>query len=461
MVHNQIDAFINESEQLKGAIAGIHVMDARTGETIYNHLENIRLHPASNMKLLSGAAALIGLGENYTFHTKLAYDGSIDKEVLNGDVYIQGQGDPTLLPDDIEAFARVIQSLGVTHINGNIFVDDYHFDDIRLSPGLVWNDQPYYYGSQISALTISPNEDYDTGTICLTIEPADAEGKKPAIKSYPQTSYVHIQNNATTGPKIAQPLEEGQLEIDREHGTNTIILSGEIPFNGEAEKIWASVWEPSLYVGTLLKEALVRKGVMTQGEVIRKEMPTSVSVLEDKESLPLKEILVPFMKLSNNGHGEMFVKELGKLRRGVGSWEEGLEELMQLLKPYGIKEDLVDVRDGSGLSHATTISANVFTTFLYNIQNTDWFPIFLHSLPIAGAEERMTGGTLRERMKQIDIRAKTGTIDGVSSLSGYMTSHTGKKVIVSILLNNVHGKYDETIKDVEDEIVSILVHSIS
>src|SRR5699024_9317135 len=366
MLQEKIDTYIQQEKRLTGAIAGIHIIDQETAETIYHHNEDIRLHPASNMKLLSGAAALIELGEDYTFQTKLAYDGSINKEVLTGDIYIQGKGDPTLLPKDIEAFARVLQSLGVTQINGNVYVDDFHYDDVRLSPGLVWNDQPYYYGSQISALTVSPNEDYDTGTVCLTIDPANTEGKPPAIKSYPQTSYVHIQNSAVTGEERTEPLEESELEIDRVHGKNHIILSGSIPLNGETEKIWVSVWEPSLYVGTLLKEALARKGVMIQGAVERRKTPHTVSVLEEKTSIPLREILIPFMKLSNNGHGEMFVKELGKINQGIGGWEEGLEEVMKALRPFGITQENADVRDGSGLSHATTISAEAFTNFLYH-----------------------------------------------------------------------------------------------
>lgn len=456
MLREKMDAIINHEDRLKGAIAGIHVVNAKTNQTLYNHMEDVRLHPASNMKLLSGAAALIGLGEDYTFQTKLAYDGSIDKNVLNGDIYIQGKGDPTILPEDIEAFARTIQSLGITQINGEIYVDDFHFDHIRLSPGLVWGDQPYYYGSQISALTISPNKDYDTGTICLTIEPADGEGKKPTIKSYPQTAYVHIQNEATTGKETHEPLEDSELEINRLHGTNNIVLSGSIPLKGETEKIWVSVWEPSLYVGTLLKEALERKGIITQDEISRKVMPSSSSILEEKTSIPLKEILISFMKLSNNGLGEMFVKELGKLNQGIGGWEEGLEELMKILQPYGIEEDHVDVRDGSGLSHGTTISAKAFTNFLYNIQSEEWFSIFLHSLPIAGEEDRMIGGTLSERMPNIHLRAKTGTIDGVSTLSGYLTTKTGEQWIVSILLNNVHEKDSETIKEVEDKMIALL-----
>lgn len=456
MLQGKIDAFIQQERRLKGAIAGVHIISAETGEPLYNHLGDIRLHPASNMKLLTGAATLETLGEKYTFKTSVAYDGIIDQGVLEGNIYIKGEGDPTLLPEDITAFARSIRSAGITKIKGNIYVDDFHYDDVRLSPDLIWSDQPYYYASQISALTVSPNEDYDTSTVCLTIEPGEVVGEQPMIKSYPQTSYVDIESRVVTGEEQKEPLEESAIDIDRLHGTNHIIVSGSIPCNGEPEKIWVSVWEPSLYVGTLCKEALDQIDVPIQGNVKRKEMRETSTILHVKHSPSLKEIMVPFMKLSNNGHGEMFVKEMGKTIQGRGGWEEGIAVLNKQLQSLGVNVDGIDIRDGSGLSSATTVSAEIFTSFLYKIQSSSWFESFVHSLPVSGEKNRMVGGTLSERLYGLDVRAKTGTIYGVSTLSGYMTTNSGEKRIFSILLNNVHEKDDETIKEVEDAIVSIL-----
>src|SRR5699024_10658390 len=129
---------------------------------------------------------------------------------------------------------------------------------------------------------------------------------------------------------------------------------------------------------------------------------------------------------------------------------------MRSLTPFGITQEKADVRDGSGLSHETTISAEAFTNFLYHIQSAEWFPSCYESLPIAGEADRMIGGTLHELMDGIDVHAITGTIVVVSSLSVYITSANRKKYIVSILLNNVHGDQDENIKEVEDEIIRML-----
>lgn len=458
MLTEKIETIIREDKRLDGAIVGMHVTCAETGKTLYNRLENIRLHPASNMKLLSGAAALQRFGEKYTFTTSIGYDGMLTNGVLEGNIYIKGEGDPTLLPRDIESFAQQVKHAGVSTIRGNIIVDDFHYDDVRLSPDMVWSDQPYYYGSQVSALTLSPDEDYDTGTVLLTVEAAETVGDKPSITCYPQTTYVHITNDAVTGEKIDEPLEESELILNRIHGTNEIVLSGSIPLKGETEKIWVSVWEPSLYVGTLLKEALENIEVDVKGKVTRQKMGDDAQVIDKKASIPLKEIMIPFMKLSNNGHGEMFVKELGKIEKGIGSWEEGIDVMKDQLREFGVDPDLVDLRDGSGLSQATTVPAKVFTTFLYHVQSAPWFPHFFHSLPIGGEEDRMKSGTLHERLKGIDVQAKTGTISGVSTLSGYVTTRAGKKRIFSILLNNIHERDEEHIKDIEDALVTCIAN---
>lgn len=458
MLAEKIETIIRGDKRLNGALVGMHVTCAQTGKTLYNRFEDVRLHPASNMKLLSGAAAFQRLGEDYTFTTSIGYDGKLSDGVLDGNVYIKGEGDPTLLPKDIDNFAERLKDRGIAGVRGNIIVDDFHYDDVRLSPDMIWSDQPYYYGAQVSALTVSPDEDYDTGTVLLTVEPARVVGEKPAITCFPQTAYVHITNNAVTGEEVDKPLEESELILDRIHGTNEIVLAGSIPLRAETEKIYASVWEPSLFVGILLKESLDKIGIDVTGNIIRKEMSADVQVVYKKESIPLKEIMIPFMKLSNNGHGEMFVKELGKLEKGIGSWEKGIDVLKEQLKHFGVDQAFIDIRDGSGLSQATTVPAQVFTTFLFNVQSAPWFPHFFRSLPIGGEEDRMTGGTLHERLKGIDVHAKTGTISGVSTLSGYVTTLSGKKLIFSILLNNIHEQDEDHIKDIEDKLVTCIAN---
>lgn len=151
----------------------------------------------------------------------------------------------------------------------------------------------------------------------------------------------------------------------------------------------------------------------------------------------------------------MLVKEMGKTEKGEGSWEKGLEVIRGVARNFGADPNLMMLRDGSGISHADLVRANDLTALLYRIQEKDWFPCFFDALPVAGAENRLEGGTLRNRFKGTAaagrVFAKTGSITGVSTLSGYMQATSGKKLIFSILINNVLD--EEAVHQAEEQIV--------
>lgn len=141
--------------------AAVTIRDAKTGEIVYSHNGNKAMRPASNLKLLSGAAALETLGVNYRFKTNLYIDGEIENNVLFGNVYIEGSGDPTLNNVDFQEFSRALQKLGIRSVTGNLIGDDSAFSGNTLSPGVEKEDESYYFAARTSAITMSPNEDYD------------------------------------------------------------------------------------------------------------------------------------------------------------------------------------------------------------------------------------------------------------------------------------------------------------
>ncbi|WP_042222851.1 D-alanyl-D-alanine carboxypeptidase/D-alanyl-D-alanine endopeptidase [Oceanobacillus manasiensis] len=446
-----------ENEQLDGAVTGVSIMQADTGEQLFSQDGDIRLHPASNMKILTAAAALETLGKDYKFSTEVLTDGEKRGKVLHGDLYLKGKGDPTLLKEDFDQFAKELKAQGIQKVKGDLIGDDSWYDDVRLSQDLNWSDEPFYTGAQVSALTLSPNEDYDAGTVIVEVSPADDPDGKAEVNLSPATDYVTIENKT----KMVPSGERKTISIEREHGTNTIVIEGNMPVDGSNSRSWASVWEPTGYALNIFKKSLEEENIRFIGKSDEKSgvTPKGAELLTSKQSMPLHELLVPFMKLSNNGHGEVLTKEMGKVVSGEGSWDEGLEVIEDVAAKYGMNKDTIQLRDGSGMSHKTMIPAHDLSQFLYEIQATEWFDAFEYSLPIAGESDRFVGGTLRNRMTEEpakgNVTAKTGSLSGVSTLSGYVTSANGEDLIFSILINNYLGS-SSSMRAIEDDIATTL-----
>jgi serine-type D-Ala-D-Ala carboxypeptidase/endopeptidase (penicillin-binding protein 4) len=452
----QLNQIIMKEPALQGAIAGISIRSAANGAILYDYQGDVRLRPASNMKLLTAASALNVLGENYTFATEVLTDAKEIKKTIQGNLYIQGNGDPTLLKDDFENMARVIKRLGVKKIKGNLVADDSRYDHVRYPLDMPWSDETAYYGAQISALTVSPTKDYDAGSIKVKVKPGTRIGEKVKVTVTPKSNYVKMINRAVT---VAEDGKK-KIKIEREHSKNTITVEGTLPFNAKETKEWVGIWDTTRFAATLFRQALAEYGITVTGKIKTGTVPKRTKLLTKHQSMPLSELLLPFMKLSNNVHAEMLIKEMGKVKKGEGSWEKGLSVMKSEVEKLGINPNSMVIRDGSGISHVDCIPANQLSLALFSVQKEKWFPAYLHALPVAGIPEKMVGGSLRNRLKGPitagKVKAKTGTISTVSSLSGYVRTKSGQTLIFSILLNNL---LDETKgKKIEDNLVTVLAN---
>ncbi len=449
----RLDQYITNQSKLSGAMIGINIRSRETGDVLYNHMGKNRFRPASNMKLLTAAAALSVLGQDYKFSTELRTNGSVNKKTLTGNLYLKGKGDPTLLPANFGKFAAKLREQGIRLIEGDIIGDDTWYDAVRLSQGLSWSDEQYDYGAQVSALTISPTDDYVAGTVVVEVTPGAKAGEQPAVRVSPAVDYVEISNEAMT----VDGEKEAELIIEREHGTNRMIVKGTIAVTAETEQEGMSVWDPTLYSLSVFQQAMSGAGISWTGSVKTGKTPDDTALLLSEPSMPLKELLVPFMKQSNNGHGEMLIKEMGKAVLGEGSWEQGLEVMKAALPKFQLNTETMSLKDGSGISHFNLIPPSEISKLLYHVQREEWFPVFLESLPVAGHADRIIGGTLQDRMHGLHVQAKTGTIHAVSTLSGYTETKTGEQLIFSIMINNLLD--EEEGKDIEDELLEIIVNA--
>jgi D-alanyl-D-alanine carboxypeptidase/D-alanyl-D-alanine-endopeptidase (penicillin-binding protein 4) len=440
--------------RLVDAQVAVVVRDASAGTVLYERNGRARLIPASNQKLLIAAAAFTALGPGYRFRTSLLTSGRQRGQVLEGNLYLKGTGDPTMLPQRWSDMAAALANLGITRISGRLIVDDTWFDDVRLGPDWSWDDESFAFASQISALTVSPDEDFDAGSILIDLQPGSGPGAPARVVLTPPTRYVRIVNQVIT----ETPGAELRLNIFRGHGANTIVLTGTMPADVPAVRRRISIWEPTGYSADVFRTSLEQRGIRIDNPTAFGSVPLGARELASLESMPLSELAIPFLKLSNNTIAEILVKTMGRQVYGEGSWRSGMQVVADYLATIGIDPTSLRLRDGSGLSRLNLISARDLAALLVAVRRETWFTTFYDALPIAGVEERLIGGTLRFRMRgtpaERNVRAKTGTLTGVTALSGYCTGEGGQLLVFSILINNFVGS---TPRDVEDAIVAAIV----
>ncbi|XQY90165.1 D-alanyl-D-alanine carboxypeptidase/D-alanyl-D-alanine endopeptidase [Metabacillus sp. HB246100] len=440
--------------QLRGASIAVSIRSVRTGEILYQYNGDKRLSPASNMKLFTGAAALQMLGPKHTFHTEIHTDGKQKWKVLFGNLYLVGKGDPTLSKTELDQFAKALKEQGIDYISGDLIGDDSWYDDVRYSIDLPWSDEQTYYGAPISALTTSPTNDYNAGSILITITPSDSIDAAPLVQLTPPTTFVSIKNKART----TKPTSKPTITLDRNHLTNTVLVVGEIPRAYPAVKESIAITNPTNYTLTLFQESLEEQGIKVLGSLKRGEVPNKTIRMMDRASVPLEQLVVPFMKQSNNTIAEILIKEMGKKGEGEGSWDSGLAVEKRVLTEMGVSLNGMVFRDGSGISHLNLTTANTVTNLLFVAQDQPWFHSFYESLPVAGIEEKQIGGTLKGRFIDSPFKgkivAKTGSLTNVSSLSGYLENGRKKEYIFAIMMN--HLSENQNGKEMEEKIINLL-----
>ncbi|TWD83658.1 D-alanyl-D-alanine carboxypeptidase/D-alanyl-D-alanine-endopeptidase (penicillin-binding protein 4) [Kribbella amoyensis] len=447
-LQQRLDTLLGDS-RFQGSQVALVVRDATTGETLYDRAGGTRLLPASNTKLFSSTAAMHTLGPDFRFHTDVLATAPVRGGKLDGDLYLKGYGDPTALEADYVALAKQVAKSGIRRIDGDLVADDTYFDKARLGDTWSWDDEPFYYSAQISALTLAPNTDYDSGTAIVESRPGTAAGAPVKLSLVPANDTIKLVSTATTGAAGSA----NTLSIERDHGTNVVRITGSVPLGAAVGQEWVTVWEPELYAADVFKRALAAQGVRVDGRIKAAATPVDKArQLARDESMTVGELMNPFLKLSNNMHAEHLVKAMGAVAEADGSWSAGLGLVTQYAKSAGVDTSTIRLSDGSGLSRKVNVTAKSVTDLLIGAQREPWFQQWYDALPIAGNPDRFTGGTLRSRMANTpaanNLHGKTGSLTGVTALSGYVTDQDGRKLVFSMISNN----YLTSPRSVEDAV---------
>lgn len=444
---SQLDTLL-KNPAFTGSQVSLLVRDATTGATLFDRNSASRLLPASNMKLLTSAAAMRNLGSGFRFHTDVLTSGTVTGGVLTGDVYLKGYGDPTTLQQDYQSLADQIAAAGITSVHGDLVTDDRYFDSQRLGNFWSWDDEPYYYSAQTSALTVAPNTDYDSGTVIVVPKPGAAVGDPVELGLEPATGVIEFDNTATTGAAGS----DNTLSVVREHGTSTVSVTGSVPLDAAPGEEFVTVNDPTAYAADVLRRALTAAGVTITGDTKPGTVPAGTRRIAVDRSATLGEIMVPFLKLSNNMHAEAITKTMGAVASGRGTWDAGLAVIMNYVKGSGGDPATILLNDGSGLSRGDYLTTTVISDVLVKSRTQPWFPQWYAALPIAGNADRFTGGTLRSRMVGTpaanNLHGKTGSLTGVTALSGYVTDRDGRMLVFSMISNN----YLSSPRSVEDAV---------
>jgi D-alanyl-D-alanine carboxypeptidase/D-alanyl-D-alanine-endopeptidase (penicillin-binding protein 4) len=504
-LHDAIEKLICETAP--DVHLGIEVVSLETGERLYQKNAQHHFVPASCLKMFTGAAALYQLGVDYCFETRMFTDGNVDNGILHGNLYLRGSGDPELGFQDLEELCLCLKALEIKTIEGNLYVDNTLFDGISQGPGWMWDEGAHKWNSPMDALTINHS------CIDVCVRPSEQAGQNALAQLHPQIDDIVLKNTAVTTDG------EGHLKVARPwiRRENVIEVTGQIPLQATPVYFMIPLEHPHLYTGHVFRATLFKAGIALQGNLEERAVPEGALLLGAHASRPLRLIVEEMMKSSDNLYADCLFKKLGESRFGApGTWHNGALAVREFLATVvGLDVEKMVIVDGSGLSRYNLISAHQFVTFLSwmhaqpgytagrsffafssaheprdrtggggdciefntipspassiagaftreeNAKNDR--PAVYRSAFVAALPESGVDGTLFERMGTLElkgkVRAKTGSMTGISSLSGYLTIKEGETLGFAILQNGFIGKADEYKTRIEDGICRLLVDS--
>jgi len=426
---------------LSNARVSMQVESLDDGQIVYSRNADDLLNPASNTKLVTAASGLLRLGPEYRFTTDYLSDRPLSRGRV-GVLYVKGRGDPSVTTERLDSLVSDLWHRGVRSV-GDIVLDDSFFDREEFGPGWEQEASDKAWAAGVGALSLNHN------AVAIYITPGERVGARARVEVDPDArGYFVIDGRVMTvranGRRKLRPhsLPEGER--------TRIVVEGRIPLHGQTAVTWRRVGDPAFYYGQTLKLLMRQKGMQVTGRLKRGVTPPTAVLIQGYDSAELAAIIRDMNKVSSNFIAEMVVKTLGAELKGIpGSWPKGLEVEEDLLAELGIPRGTYVLKNGSGLNDTNRFTARQLATLLQAVWKR--FPVaseFVSSLGIAARD-----GTMRLRMEGTDaagrLRAKTGTLERVTALSGYVQSLGGERFVFSVMVNDWAGKSAPVISSID------------
>jgi D-alanyl-D-alanine carboxypeptidase/D-alanyl-D-alanine-endopeptidase (penicillin-binding protein 4) len=447
----QVDAIANRPEFSRSRW-GILIQPLSSTATLYSRDAQKYFIPASNVKLLTTAAALQKLGADFRIKTSV-YSGE------NGSLYVAGRGDPTITEAHLQSLAQQLKRRGVDRVN-ELIGDDSYFQGSAVNPNWEWEDAQAGYGAPINSLIFNQN------AIELLLSPQDLGQPLKVTFAEPKlANQWQIQNNSVT---VAQN-ESEFIEVGREFDRPAIRVSGQLKVGAESESAYVAVVNPANNFLQHFQQVLAAEGIPVKQALVASVSRNFNQELATVESPPLAELVRETNRESNNLYAEVLLRLLGKVTDKMplpqtltgkmpvpqeDTDEIGLKELKTVLTQLGVNPNSYILADGSGLSRHNLISPEALVQTLRFMANSPAASIYRQSLPVAGES-----GTLKNRLNstpnRVILQAKSGTLSGVSALSGYIEVPDYEPLVFSIIVNQ-SGLSAASMRSATDEIVLLL-----
>lgn len=451
-----VDSLIAEP-MWRNAHWGVLVVDPDAGDTLYSANAGKLFVPASNTKLVTAAVALAQLGAEFRFETRVLGRTPGADGTVAGDLVLMGRGDPSVsdsLSGDAMAPLRLLAdslaARGVKRVSGRLIRGADTFSDASLGAGWSWDDLDEGYSAPVDELMF--NEGFARVTVFGGARPGDAVrvrvAPSPTVLSIAKVDVITDRNCCMLRSRV-------RVAGDVRGARPSVTLSGSVRA-GDSVTVSVALRHPNAAFLDAFSDALRERGISVTGGVEPDSLAdtTGLSLLATRRSPPLDSILRAFQKPSQNQIGEVLLKTLGLERNGAGRSDSGLVVVTRQLAEWGVDSNAAALRDGSGLSRHNFLTPEAIVRVLDAMQRRPDFDVYLHALPVAGVD-----GTIRERMRGTDaegrLRAKTGTLNRVRALSGYVTTADGRHLLVSVLVNN-HTTPGREVERVQDAIASYL-----